>query len=191
MSYVQFGPWDDGGAPGISAEFLNPLETFLLSLNSASYDSHISANGSGVMTTTGQIVNGAIQNNPTGVVLNGGAAGTATLWQDCTGAIKRVLIYESGFKTGASNQTIALPVAFTKGCFIRTGFINKIQLMAGGAAQTIAIITSLSATGYGSTTGETTMTGYGFGECRAAFDTIQFPSGDSGAATAFVELVGQ
>jgi len=64
--YVQFGPWGDGSAPGISAEFLNPLETFLLSLNSASYDSDISANGSGVATLVGLIANasGITDNGP-------------------------------------------------------------------------------------------------------------------------------
>jgi hypothetical protein len=55
MAYTQFGPFSNGGAPGLSASFFNPLETFLLSLNTASYDSHISSDGNGNITALGTI----------------------------------------------------------------------------------------------------------------------------------------
>ena len=50
MSYTQYGPWTNNAAPYLSAAFLNALETFLLSLNSASYDSNITSDGSGNLT---------------------------------------------------------------------------------------------------------------------------------------------
>ena len=55
MAYTQFGPFTNGSPPGIQASFLNPLETFLLSLNSAAYDANITADGSGNITAIGQI----------------------------------------------------------------------------------------------------------------------------------------
>lgn len=181
VTYTQYGPWTDGGSPGVAAEFLNPLETFLVA---GWFDSAITSDGSGNLSAVSFIA------TTTGTVLNGGSAGTATLWQDCRGSIKRVFIYANGFKTGASNQTIALPVAFTKGGFIRTGFINKVQLLSSGGEITINISTAFNATSIGTTSGEPTMWGYGIGEVRDGFDTVQFPSGDASACTGFIEIVG-
>lgn len=50
MAYTQYGPFVNNSAPYISAAFLNALETFLLTLNSASYDSNITSDGSGNLT---------------------------------------------------------------------------------------------------------------------------------------------
>ena len=55
MSYTQYGPFTNGTSPGISATFLNNVETFLLSLNSASYDANITSDGSGNITAIGTI----------------------------------------------------------------------------------------------------------------------------------------
>ena len=35
MAYTPYGPFTDNGSPGVSAEFLNPLENFLATINSA------------------------------------------------------------------------------------------------------------------------------------------------------------
>ena len=55
MAYSQYGPFTNGSAPGISAAFLNALETFLLLVNSAAIDANITADGSGNITAIGQI----------------------------------------------------------------------------------------------------------------------------------------
>lgn len=47
MAYTQYGPFTNNAAPYLSAAFFNALETFLLTLNSASYDSNITSDGSG------------------------------------------------------------------------------------------------------------------------------------------------
>lgn len=46
-AYVQYGPFTNNAAPYLSAAYNNALETFLLGLNSASYDSNITSDGSG------------------------------------------------------------------------------------------------------------------------------------------------
>lgn len=48
--YTQVGPFNNNAPPAISKAFLDALETFLLSLNSASYDSNITSDGSGNIT---------------------------------------------------------------------------------------------------------------------------------------------
>ena len=54
--YTQYGPFTNGSAtPGISATFLNNLETFLLELGSAAYDNNITSDGSGDITSIGTI----------------------------------------------------------------------------------------------------------------------------------------
>lgn len=57
MSYTRFGPFTDGSSPGISAEFLNPVEDQLVAMNSAATDADISA-ASGVLTALGLVLNG-------------------------------------------------------------------------------------------------------------------------------------
>jgi hypothetical protein len=55
MAYTRSGPFTNGGAPGISATFLNNVENFLVSLgtstvNTAATDTHVSSDGSGDVT---------------------------------------------------------------------------------------------------------------------------------------------
>lgn len=47
MSYTVFGPFSDGVPPGVEAAFLNPLETYLATINAASTDSNVDSDGSG------------------------------------------------------------------------------------------------------------------------------------------------
>jgi len=49
-AYSNTGPFTTNAAPGISATFLNNIENFLDSIMSASYDSHVSSDGSGNVT---------------------------------------------------------------------------------------------------------------------------------------------
>lgn len=195
MSYVQFGPWVDGSSPGISAEFLNPLESFLLSINSAATDSHISSNGLGTMTLPGLVLNGGAQIDPTGIVLNGGTSGTATLYQIGTGTYKLVLVVLANFRTAASNQTIALPAPFVSTAFVVTGWIGPsstiagIKLLASGTAQTFELLTSLATTG-GGVSAVTSIFGQSFAYVNAGFDTVQFNSGSSATSNGLILIQG-
>jgi hypothetical protein len=189
-NYVQYGPWEDGGSPGISAEFLAPLEDFLLSINSAAYDSHVSSDGSGKLSIV------TLNAVPSTVTLNGGTAGTAVLVQDMVGSIKRVIVTLNGFRTAGSAQTIAIPVPFTKQCFVRSGNLgsatgfNGFQLVGSSVAQSVGLITALSASG-GTNTSMTTIFGHSLGECFHAVDTISFVASSGSNASGSFELVGQ
>ncbi len=50
MGYTKYGPFTDNAAPYLSAAYNNGLENFLVTLNSASYDSNITSDGSGNLT---------------------------------------------------------------------------------------------------------------------------------------------
>lgn len=54
-AYTPYGPFTNNAAPYISQAFLNPLETFLAALSSASYDANITSDGSGNITAVGTI----------------------------------------------------------------------------------------------------------------------------------------
>lgn len=118
MSYVQYGPFDDGGAPGISSSFLNPLETFLLSLNSAAHDPNISSNGSGNMTATSYATaNGTVHGTsflatPYAVASNISMTNGATNTYTCTGGLTGVptgavgVLIAYAYNSGATNTCI-------------------------------------------------------------------------------------
>ncbi len=72
MAYTIFGPFVNGSSPGISSSFLNPLETFVASINSAATDANITADGTGMETLKWLKV------NPTAVVQNGSTSGSMT-----------------------------------------------------------------------------------------------------------------
>ena len=188
--YVQYGPFVDGSSPGISSAFLNPIETFLLSINSAAYDSHISANGSGVLTLVGMILNGAAQWNPSASTLNGATSGTATLYQVSTGTVKLAVCYCSGFRNGGgSAQTLALPTAFSTSFLFWNGGTPLLQLLLSGVAKTVQMQTAL-ASGGGSVTGVTTIAQNSQGHVDTGFDTISFTGSQSGTNTGLIVFLG-
>jgi hypothetical protein len=129
------------------------------------------------------------------VSINGGTSGTATLYQDFQGAVKRVLIVLSNFRTGAANQTIALPTPFISNAKIDAGGIGTsaqtggMQLLNGGVAQNIDVVTALAALG-GTRTSQTTIYQYSFGYTTHPFDTIQFPLGSTVAYTGTILIEG-
>lgn len=55
MGYVKTGPFTSGAGPGIDAGFLNNVENFLVTVNSAATDAAITSAGSGNLSTTGSI----------------------------------------------------------------------------------------------------------------------------------------
>lgn len=177
------GLWVNGTTP-LDAANMNAIRSFLTA-SGAMWDSNVSWDG-----------NGRLNAGTAGNSVTGGTSGTATLWQDCTGSIKRVLIYLNNFRTAASNQDIALPVAFAHGGLMRTGFTGDsatgtgFRLLLSGTSETANIVTALSATNIGSTTGETAFFGYGFSEVLTGFDTVRFPASGTSAHTGFIEIVG-
>lgn len=67
-SYTPTGPFTNGGAPGISSQFLNAIETFLEAVNGAATDSLVTTDGSGNLTFSGATAN-KFQLSGTGAII--------------------------------------------------------------------------------------------------------------------------
>jgi len=140
-------------APGIAASFLNGLESDLLQL----------------------------QGSIGGVVLNGGSAGTATLYEVLQGTIKIVYVIYNNFKTGGASQNLVLPTAFTYGFYLRNSQTPTLSFLLTAAAQSCNIVTGLpaSASASGGVSSGTSIGGYNYGESRHGCDTIQYAASGS------------
>lgn len=89
MGYVPTGPFVSGGAPGISAGFLNNVEAFLQTINAVATDQTISSDGAG-------------NENMTGVTANKfQLSGTGAIVSLLAGSISRI-----SFFSGTGNATV-------------------------------------------------------------------------------------
>lgn len=172
-TYTQFGPWTSGGAPGIDAPFLNPLETFLLALSNRGM--------------------GYANFNVTPLSLTGATSGTATLYQFVAGTYKYVFARMNNFRNGSgSHQSIALPTPFTSYFQFHTGDFANVSFLSGGVSGTVrscGVITGLSATG-GSVGSVTVIANWSIGECLGGWDTLRFNSGAAGANQGTIVIQG-
>ncbi len=116
MSYVQYGPFVDNSAPYLSAAFHNALETFLLSLNSASYDANITSDGSGNLS----IVNTA----------HFEIAGFQILWSPSSGDL-----YINCPNVGGSHKT-----------YFQVGGVSKMSLDSSGNLRSLGTMTASAGT---------------------------------------------
>lgn len=161
MTYTVTGPFTNGGAPGISATFLNNVENWIESVD-----------------------------NPAGTVLNGSTSGTATLYQVLNGTSKYIIVNLNNFRNGGgSTQTIALPVPFTAVVSVRSTDAPAFQLLHTAAAITLFIITAL-AVGGGTVNGTGNVMGaYSFAQ-GGACETLSFNSGQVTPHTGLIILEG-
>ncbi len=160
--YTRYGnPWTNGSAPGISAVFLTDLENWIVQAD-----------------------------NPAAVTLNGSTSGVATLYMPLQGTVwKYLIILLSTFRNGGgSNQTIALPTAFTTAAHFYTGSFPAFQLLASGSAQNVGVITTLGTPG--NVTVTSTVGGYEMGDTAGGFDTISFNSGQASTHTGIAIFEG-
>jgi len=187
MAYTPFGPWTDAAPPGIDASFLDGLETYLQSVNSAATDSNISAI-SGVLTSLG------LSPNPPVVTVTG-TSGTATLYQFLQGSVKAAILALNSYQnSSATEQSIHLPVAFTNKAWIFTGnFTNNLRLTPyfGGSASAnnMRVLTGLS-TGGGSGSLVTPINAFSIGQITNHFDAIGLGVSETGTTTDLVFIVG-
>lgn len=142
-------------------------------------------------------LNKPLNYNQSGTVLNGGTSGTVTVNEVFSGTPFKVVLGKlNNFRTGASAQNLTLPTAFVNGALIFTGSIGTsaqnggFSCLSSGVAQNIDIITSLATTG-GGVTGQNTIFTRSIGECRNAFDTLQFTASGTQANNGFFLIVGQ
>jgi hypothetical protein len=162
VPYVPTGPWANGGAPGISAQFLDQLEGW-------------------VYNTDG----------PPVASIAGSTSGTANLYQLPWSLLKIVFIDCENFRNGnAGAQTIALPIIFaTRIFFIWTGGSPSISLARSGAAQTVQLNSGLGSPG-GTVTAGTIIGENAMGHCDYSVDTVWFNGSQAAVASGGIVLVG-
>lgn len=178
MAYGRYGPFTDDEEPGMSAEFLNPLEDFLVSINSAATDSRLTSDG-----------NGRLNLNTVGNSVTGQTSGTATLYQMSTGIIKEFVLVLSNYRNTAS-QTITLPTAFVAGGqgYVGNTVGNSYSFLLSGTAQNLRVLTTIGTSGGGANPATTVFLNSVF-EVVAGFDTIRLNT-SSGASNGFLILKG-
>lgn len=101
--YSRYGPFVDGTTPSVDALFLNALETFLASVNSAAIDSHFTADGSGNVATTGAVSAGS----GSGIYKIGGnmSGGALMHFQDSTG-YEPLQAFNGGIAVAPNNTSV-------------------------------------------------------------------------------------
>jgi hypothetical protein len=146
----------------------------------------VDINGNGI-----DLVSGGFNPIMTPVSINGGTSGTAKCYQVMRGTIKMAFIVLANFKTAASNQTIAFPVAFTATEEIRSNDTEAFQLLSSGNPVTVRQMTAFGAAGVaGSTSPTATLNGFGYFWNGSAIDTIQFNSGWGSAHNGVIIIQG-
>lgn len=189
MTYTKVGPFVNNSQPGLNATFFNNVENTLVSINTAATDSHISADGTGLLTALGLNV------NATATTLTGATAGSITLYQPFRGPVfKAVIMRLTGFRNnGGHTQGIVLPSAFTGRCKVWAGDMPStgVQFQKSGVTQSIAVPTSTTTTG-NSSTNVTTLFRHTYGEILSAsgWDTMIIPTGGTGVTDGVIFIVG-
>lgn len=190
MSYVTYtaaGPFINDNPPAINATVLNSIETFL---SAGWFDSAITSDGSGNHSAN-SYASPFSKINASATTISGSTSGTASLYQPWQGTIKLVLVTLNGFRNGGgSAQNIALPAAFTVGCYWWSSATNTFSLTSSGSAQSCNVVTGLGSGTGGSSTSETLIGSYNNGDCPHAFDTVSLVGGAASSHTGFIVLFG-
>ena len=164
-AYVNTGPFSNGSAPGISAGFLNSLESFIQQQ----------------------------QGNLNVVVLNGGISGTATCYQVVQGTFKYTFVLLNNFKTGGSPQQITLPTAYVYGASIRTTDTETMSVRSGGSDQPTSIMKAFPASAGAAGqifTGAAVFNGWNFCDLHTGFNQVNFGASWSAAHGGFIVIEG-
>jgi hypothetical protein len=181
MPYTRYGPFTNGGPPGISAAFLNGLESFLLTINTAATDSQISSDGAGTLMIK------AIQATGQTASVNGTISGTATVYQLSTGPFKVSLVSLVNFNNGSAVDLI-FPVPYTMMALVWVGNTvgQNISFYQGTSTQIGLRLVHNPGAG---ATNATVIQLNDWGTVIASFDRIRFQASTSGC-TAPILLAG-
>lgn len=171
MAYVNTGPFNNGTSPGINAAFLNNVEGFLDTVNTAATDSNLSSS-SGILTMLGLV------NNDAGTTISGTTNGSATLYQFLRGNVKAFFIYFSAYRNSTTTeQKITLPQPFNHYAhFYAAGGVPPCHFYLSGSQVNgkISVVTAFaSPPGSGvSTASQNAINGLEYGDISNAFDTV-------------------
>lgn len=192
MSYITYtstGPFVNGGAPGISASFLNALENFC---SAGWFDSQITSNHSGVLTALGLVTgSGLLSLASHAQSVNGSTSGTLTINEYMTGSgLKIVTCYFNSYKNAGAAQSITLNTAFSVGCIALNLGGNGLNLLVGSTSQNISALTSLGSSSSGSSATVTNLLDWSIGVCMAAVTGVKEPGSNSSTATGLFAILG-
>ena len=118
--------------------------------------------------------------------------GSITVYEMTFGQLKIAVVLQTNFKnTSASQFTLALPTAFTAWAYVIAGQTTQTELLSGGVAQGINIVTSLAAGGASPNSLQTVIFQYNIGATQLPFDTLRFQAsnGTTHTSDAFI-LIG-
>ena len=163
----------NGGPPGISASYLNGVESMLASINSAATDASISASA-GVLSPLGlNVGSGLTSLTSHSTVKNGSTSGTMTVQEyfSSGSSLKIVLVVFNNYKNAGGANDVTLNAAFTAGAQLWSGFIQGLAFKSSGSAQGISIVTSFGSSSDGSSSTFTKIFSHSIG-LVGAFDTI-------------------
>ncbi len=150
----------------------------------------IQTDGGGIIHAVGLVAQ-VLQSIPTPVTANG-ALGSLNLYQILQGTIKAFLLYFNGYKnTAGTDQTLALPVAFTSRCIFVSGNIPSMSIWNGASQITglVGDVNALSASG-GTVGGYSGVHPYDFGEIQSGFDHVGGGNSQSSTATGCIFGIG-
>lgn len=160
MSYTKTGPFVNGGAPGISATFLNNVENWIEQVD-----------------------------NTTVVTVSGSVSGSASLYQFLQGTVKAALVTWNNYKSSGA-QNLALPLAFTSQSLWWVGDLQggTIAGTLSGTSQTFSVMTAL-ALGGGSESAQAYLNNFSLGMLRSGFDTVKLTV-STNAASSLAFIIG-
>ena len=122
--------------------------------------------------------------------INGGIAGTATLYEILVGTVKLSLVYLNGFRTDGSIQNLVFGTPYTTRAKVWTnGIPGNSQFLSGGVAQNVDIVTALAAGG-GSNTTQNNISTDSIASITSGFDTFSFPANNNQPHTGLTFLIG-
>ena len=183
MAYSKTGPFTNVGAPGISASFLNNIENFLVTVNSAATDSHFTSSGNGIFNALGLAV------SPTAVSVSG-TSGTASLYQFWSGTVKGALVYWSNF-ANTSAQNLTLPTAFASiGYFLVGETQNGTVTFTSSGTGVVCSVQNTIASAGGTQSPMTNLKGGSQGHTRGGFNVVQLLLNGGVNATGMVVVIG-
>jgi len=139
--------------------------------------------GSIITKDSGGVIRGGLTSDGTmlmsmsPVLLTGGTAGTAEMYQWMQGTIKTTWIVLNGFRTAGADQFFTLPSPYTKAVRIWSQGTLTWAAMAGGAAQTVTIYVTGAGAGGATTAASTNIFADNQGFVAQPIDQVRLNSG--------------
>lgn len=134
---------------------------------------------------------GTVILTPSPVLLTGGTAGTAELYQWMQGTLKTTWIILNGFRTAGVDQFFTLPSPYTKAVRLWSQGTLTWAVMTNGAAQTVSVFGSGASGGSATVGNSTNVFADNQGFVVAAIDQVRLNSGWASNKDGIIILEGK